>query len=245
MHPTVVRKLLAINHQFYQTFAQEFAATRRRLQPGVLRLLERLPREARILDLGCGNGELARELARRGFRGRYLGLDFSEELLRVASNIQHPVPHIEYRTADLSAPDWDAGLGPGSFDVALAFAVLHHLPPPLYPQILRKTRALLTACSRPSAPYSLLLSNWQFLNSPRWRARLQPWEKVGLTANDVGPDDYLLDWRRGGTGYRYVHHFNEKELNKLAADTGFEVVETFYSDGKEGNLACYQVWRLA
>jgi hypothetical protein len=52
----------------------------------------------------------------------------------------------------------------------------------------------------------------------------------------------LLDWRSGGTGLRYVHHFSEGELITLAESSGFAVVETFYSDGKEGNLAIYQVW---
>ncbi len=55
-------------------------------------------------------------------------------------------------------------------------------------------------------------------------------------------NDYLLDWRSGGRGLRYVHHFNETELSKLAESSGFEIVETFYSDGKEGNLAVYQTW---
>ncbi|HIE48053.1 TPA: class I SAM-dependent methyltransferase, partial [Candidatus Bipolaricaulota bacterium] len=36
------------------------------------------------LDLGCGNGELARDLARRRFRGAYLGLDFSDALSMAA-----------------------------------------------------------------------------------------------------------------------------------------------------------------
>jgi hypothetical protein len=32
---------------------------------------------------------------------------------------------------------------------------------------------------------------------------------VGLSANDVDPGDYLLDWRSGGEGLRYIHHFSE------------------------------------
>ncbi len=303
MRQEMITQLLAINHQFYQTFAGEFSATRQRLQPGVMRVVDSLPPNARILDLGCGNGELWRTLAARGHRGGYVGLDFSAELLETARignresrienqeskiedqspNPQSLIPDPQFLIADLGAPDWDAGLEPGSFDVVLAFAALHHLPPPLHGQILRKARALLappppstslplrSGCSpapsttddqkqhpppralstQPAIHHSqfsihnsplFILSNWQFLNSPRWRARVQPWETVGLSPGDVGPDDYLLDWRRGGTGYRYVHHFSEGELAALAAETGFRVVETFYSDGKEGNLGLYSVW---
>jgi len=86
-------------------------------------------------------------------------------------------------------------------------------------------------------------SNWQFLNSPRLRQRVRKWSEAGLTEADVDEGDYLLDWRSGGMGLRYVHHFSEEELAVLAESSGFTVVETFYSDGKEGNLAIYQVWR--
>ncbi|NJN44464.1 MAG: hypothetical protein HC806_06915 [Anaerolineae bacterium] len=81
------------------------------------------------------------------------------------------------------------------------------------------------------------------MNSPRWRARIQPWERVGLSAEEVGLGDNLLDWRRGGEGLRYVHHFSEDELAHLAKDSDFEITDTFYSDGKEGNLGLYQVWK--
>jgi len=58
----------------------------------------------------------------------------------------------------------------------------------------------------------------------------------------VDAGDYLLDWRSGGEGLRYVHHFGEAELRELAATTGFQVKEVFYSDGETGNLGLYQVW---
>jgi hypothetical protein len=58
----------------------------------------------------------------------------------------------------------------------------------------------------------------------------------------VDAGDYLLDWRQGGSGLRYVHHFDEAELSALAATTGFRVLETFYSDGEGGRLGLYQVW---
>jgi hypothetical protein len=82
------------------------------------------------------------------------------------------------------------------------------------------------------------------LNSPRLAARVQPWEAISLSQDDVDPGDYLLDWRQGGTGLRYVHYFSEPELAELAASTDFEVVESFLSDGENYRLGLYQVWRL-
>jgi hypothetical protein len=74
------------------------------------------------------------------------------------------------------------------------------------------------------------------------RTRIQPWEKVGLTTSQVDPGDYLLDWRHGGYGLRYVHHFSETELDQLAVASGFDILETFNSDGEGGKLGLYQVW---
>jgi hypothetical protein len=59
----------------------------------------------------------------------------------------------------------------------------------------------------------------------------------------LDPGDYLLDWLQGGTGYRYVHHFDAPELSRLAELSGFSVCETFFSDGKGNRLAIYQKWQ--
>ena len=87
-------------------------------------------------------------------------------------------------------------------------------------------------------------SNWQFLNSPRLQNRIQPWQAAGLNPEDLDPGDYLLDWRHGGLGLRYVHHFDDAELSRLATAAGFRVCETFHSDGQGGRLGIYQIWEL-
>jgi SAM-dependent methyltransferase len=209
------------------------------------------------LDLGCGNGELARELIRRGFGGQYVGLDFSEELLDMARRGVADNPNFVFTQANLADPDWQSSmanpeLGVGSwvlsaaggeqrsgFDIILSFAALHHIPGrAAHLQILRAVRDLLSPKGR------FIHSNWQFLNSERLRKRVHPWEEIGLSDSEVDPGDYLLDWRRGGFGLRYVHHFSEEELDELAAESGFRVVKTFYSDGETGDLGLYQVWGI-
>lgn len=242
---TSAAKLIALNHQFYQTFALQFSATRMRLQSGVRRILETLPRQANTLDLGCGNGELARELAHRNHQGLYIGLDFSSEMLAEARKIPLEPLKAFFLQADLSSPDWFTAiqkLQPGNLDhpldVVLAFAVLHHLPgTDLRNMVLRQVRDSL-------APDGLFIhSEWQFLNSPRLRQRIQPWERIGLSEEDLDEGDYLLDWRAGGYGLRYVHHFEEEELRRLAQETGFTVRRSFYSDGESGKLGLYQIWQ--
>jgi SAM-dependent methyltransferase len=241
MDPETVDRLVDLNRRFYQSFALPFSETRRRLQPGVARLLERISAGERILDLGCGAGTLASALAQHGFSGSYLGLDFSLGLLEAAREnvrrLETPDSGILFRQADLSNAAWAQDLPAGDYDAVLAFAVLHHIPSSeMRLRLLRQVREILT-------PGGLFyLSNWQFLNSPRLRGRIQAWGEAGIDPAEVEPEDYLLDWRREGRGLRYVHHFREDELFSLAEGAGFAVQETFCSDGSGGRLGLYQVW---
>jgi 2-polyprenyl-3-methyl-5-hydroxy-6-metoxy-1,4-benzoquinol methylase len=236
MDEQIAARLLCLNREFYQTFAQSFSETRGRLQPGVLRIIEKQIMHNSVLDLGCGNGELARELARRGHSGRYVGLDSSDELLAAARQEQ-PHPQAHFENADLADPLWQADLSP-PYDRIVAFAVLHHLPGDgLRLRLAKEMRGLISGEGR------VVLSVWDFLKSERLKARVVDWDSIDMRAQDVDGGDYLLDWRRGGYGLRYVHHFSEEDLADLAVQSGFSVEETFHSDGEGGRLGLYQVWR--
>ena len=245
MNPDAFQKIAALNRQFYQTFAGPFSTTRMRLQPGVRKILDRLPPSGRILDLGCGNGYLAGQLTQKYPHITYLGLDNSPDLLELARGACAGQQNIAFHFADLTSPDWDTDLrtteeahASFQFETILAFAVLHHIPSaPARARILEKIRMLI----QPEGQF--IHSEWQFLNNPRLHLRIQTWETIGLSELDVDPGDYLLDWRQGGKGLRYVHHFSENELAELARECGFVIFETFYADGDGGNLGLYQVWR--
>ncbi|HUF37685.1 MAG TPA: class I SAM-dependent methyltransferase [Anaerolineales bacterium] len=238
MDSDTIDHLIGINRRFYQQFAVAFDRTRVRLQPGVERLVGRIAAGARVLDLGCGNGGLWRALKVDGFAGTYSGLDFSPALVQIAAVQAGGETGVQFQVRDLAADGWEAGLE-GPFDRILAFAVLHHLPPILAEGVLKR------CCSLVAPDGFLALSTWQFLSSPRWRLRIQPWERAGVDPGAVGEDDHLLDWRSGGTGLRYVHHYDAEALHELAGRSGFTVVETTRSDGREGDLGLYQTWEPA
>lgn len=246
MDHETIKVLLTLNREFYQRFASPFSATRRQVQPGVRKVLEwisrNLPESRRFLDLGCGNGTLAYELNNAGFKGEYIGLDASQDLLETARTVIPKLEgsnmHLSFIQSNLAEAGWELKLPDHHpFDVVFAFAVIHHLPGnTLRLQLLNQVNALLKSQG------CFFLSVWQFMNSPRLRNRIQPWNTIGLEQNQLELGDTLLDWRHGGKGLRYVHHFTEAELNFLAEQSGFKVMETFLSDGKGGNLGLYQVW---
>jgi SAM-dependent methyltransferase len=249
MNSATAHRLVELNRQFYADFGAHFSATRQRIQPGVRKILAGLTGDEQILDLGCGNGELARTLARTGFHGSYLGLDFSLPLLADAET-QPEGFSVAFRVADLAAEHWEKVISnqkeekPGNlplftapFSLITAFAVLHHLPGhELRLNLLKAAHRMLTAEGK------FIHSNWQFLNSAKLQGRIQPWEAAHLSVDEVDEGDYLLDWRSGGQGLRYAHHFSVPELTELAGEAGFQVDESFFSDGAEGNLGLYQVW---
>jgi demethylmenaquinone methyltransferase/2-methoxy-6-polyprenyl-1,4-benzoquinol methylase len=68
----------------------------------------------RALDLACGTGRLTRDLAKKvGPEGYVLGVDFSEEMLRIAK--RRPASNVEYRVGDATNL---IGVEDNSFDAA-------------------------------------------------------------------------------------------------------------------------------
>ncbi len=231
MREKVVQRLLNLNQEFYDAQADSFSGSRVTPQPGFARLLPHLPQPCpRFLDVGCGNGRFAEFLQAHNRIGEFVGVDFSEELLADAAK---NATGTFYRR-NLLEPGCLAGLG--IFPAISCLAVMHHVPGKANRiRLLQEIKEHLTENGR------LLISNWQFMDSPRQRRKVQDWAAIGLTAADVEPNDYLLAWQRGGFALRYACHIDATETAELAAAAGFSIADQFRSDGKEGNLSLYTV----
>ena len=241
MKPEIAAQLLEINRRFYSECGDSFAATRRRIQPGIRRVLDEwIPPETPQdwLDLGCGSGALGQVWAADRRKGTYTGVDFSGPALELARSETEPLSNeslmLRYLQGDLMDSRWADGFASASYDGLLAFASLHHIPGGSnHRRIFHDAARLL----KPGGQF--IFSVWQFQNSPKLLERVRPWSEAGVTAEELEPGDSLLDWRSGTNGLRYVHLFSEDSLQALAEDSGFQVGDVFYSDGKEGNLALY------
>lgn len=233
MDPSTSARLRAINHRFYDSLAEPFCGSRSPRQPSLQRLARRLSGSTSLLDVGCGNGRLARALHDAGLALRYTGIDSSAPLLALASaNTADLAPlHVRFLLADIGEEGWEAALAGERFDAVALLAVLHHIPGwQGRADLLRTLGALLDDGG------SLVISTWQFLSEPRLRRKIVSWEQGGLADGDVEAGDYLLDWRRGGYGLRYCHLVDEAELHALAAAANLEIRELTLADGPGQNL---------
>ena len=251
MQSEIIQQLLDINYQFYQTFGAAFAATRRRVQPGIRKVLDLIPRIGYWLDLGCGSGALALLWVKQERQGCYHGLDFSAVLLQEARELlaREEIPEgleIRFSEVDLMSSQWSETTPRDQYNGVLCFAAMHHIPG--FQQRLQLVRQVR---SRLPEGGLFIHSNWQFQNSPRLMARVQPWSHIGLSSQDVEEGDTLLDWRYAlpnqeeQIGYRYVHRFSDDEFERMAFEGGFEIKDRFESDGEGGRLGLYQIWQAS
>ena len=86
-------------------------------------LLRHLPSNRQnVLEIGCGTGAFARQLAQRS--QHVLALDLSPEMIRIARERSAKFPNIEFQLADVR----DRPFPNESFDCIATIATLHHLP---------------------------------------------------------------------------------------------------------------------
>lgn len=92
-----------------------------------VQLLDRvIPGDARIVEIGCGTGQMSLHLARAG--RLVVGADMTRASLRLgaAAARRFGVDNVRFVQTDLLHP----ALRDGAFDIVYASGVLHHLPDP-------------------------------------------------------------------------------------------------------------------
>ena len=251
-------RLCALTGEFYRANAESFSQTRQSPWQGWVRLLEVMEAASgreplRVLDLACGNLRFERYLA-DALPGRVLSgyaVDNCDPLVETGGrNESDALSRIAFQNLDvverlsagclreaLEAPD-------ASCDLAVSFGFMHHVP-------LERWRAgLLRALVAKVRPGGFVaVSFWRFLNSAKLARKAQ--ETTSRARTELGipelpGNDYLLGWQDTQGLYRYCHHFDEPEIERLlamVADSA-DLVSCFEADGKTGNLNEYVVLRV-
>lgn len=138
---------------------------------------ERCPREGAVLDVGCGHGLLANELALRHPRLRVFGIDVSRSKIASAAETVGTRPNVSFDLATLA----DADRGP--FDCVVVCDVLYLVPMPRWDDFLTQCRARLRPGGRLLLKEVATVPAWKF-----HRLRAQEWLAVhvlGITEGET------------------------------------------------------------
>lgn len=252
-------RLCALTGEFYRANAESFSQTRQSPWQGWVRLLEVMDARAaerellRMLDVACGNLRFERYLA-DALPGRMLSgwaVDNCEPLVEAGERSEFgPLSRIAFQNLDVierlsGGRLWESLEAPdASRDLAVSFGFMHHVPLECWRAELLRT---LIAKVRPGG--FVAVSFWRFLNSDKLARKAQETTiraRAELVIPELPPNDYLLGWQDTQGLYRYCHHFDELEIERLLAAVAdsAELVSRFEADGKTGNLNEYVVLRV-
>jgi SAM-dependent methyltransferase len=163
--------------------------------------------DSRLLDIGCGYGRLAHALLRRGFRGRYLGIDVLEPQVRwCAANLGRD--RVEFRRVDIRNERYnptgrrgveEIDLGGERFDVVALFSVFTHMWPEDVTAYLRLVASALAPGGRALATFFLLDDEWCRLEAegaPGFRLPLErtPFCRYASADGALHRVGYEIDW---------------------------------------------------
>lgn len=194
-----------------------------------------IARDARILEIGCGTGQMSLYLA-RGER-HVIGADLTRAslLLGAAAARRFGVKNVQFVETDLHRP----GLRAGAFDMVYCSGVLHHTPDP------RRAFAHIVSLVRPGGMLAIGLYNVYAripLRLRRMVARLSgytwiPFDPV-LRDRKSEPERRQA-WLRDQYRHPEEHRHSVAEVRRWFAENGIEFVRTYPSlllGEESGNL---------
>lgn len=230
MKSTTARNLLNKVREDYNQIAEEFSATRVYPWKDFEVLLKYIKAGDNLLDIGCGNGRLNESLKDKKIF--YNGIDNSTNLVVKA---QRKYPEQFFQVGDmLKLPFVNQ-----EFDVALAIAVFHHIP-----SFALRKEALLEAKRVLKPGGYLLMTNWN-LWQPKYRYLIiKNYLQKLFGIHDLDWADAFIPWKSPNGALkqqRYYHAFTLKELNTLAAQTRFKIVEQYNTHHRAYNIL--SVWQ--
>lgn len=191
----------------YDNISQQFSDTRAYPWSELEVFLPQLKDDAKILDLGCGNGRLIKVLDQVGRNYDYLGVDFSANLLEQA---KQKFPKYNFQLADMSQLDFPEC----SFDAICLIASFHHLPNKKERlELLKKIHHWL----KPGGV--LFMTNWYLWQRKYLKYYFKNfWQKKSW-------NDFFIPYRLPNSDkvyWRYYHHFTRRELRSLLLLAGFQ-----------------------
>lgn len=203
------------NRESYNQVAKLFSATRSHLWHDLTPFIMYVQDGDKVLDVGCGNGRLLDLL--KGIQIKYLGVDFSENLIAAARE-KHPGE--KFQVLDLHNLDQLNE----RFDSAFCVSVLNHFPFEDQSKIIKNISSTLK-----SGGY-LLMINWNMWNLSRKKSAWMSFFKNPFKFWGHSGRGIWTQWKGGKEAVDlYYYAFTKKHLRKLLTQNGFEVLKNYYS----------------
>lgn len=123
-----------------------------------------------------------------------------------------------------------------SYNLISAFGIIHHIN-----SFSNRKNILQYAYDLLSNGGVLVMAYWQFEGKERYKNKLAP------RTDSENPDKYsnhdftMSFGNRGAT--RFVHHCTIEEISELEQEIGFKALDSFLSDGKEGDQNLYRIYQ--
>lgn len=192
------------------------AADQKRLNFIVKQLHAGVPPGGRVLDVGCGNGIISRELGELKYQVH--GIDVSEKAIAKAQAV-NTLDNVKFEVKDA-----ESLIGEGqSYDAIICSEVLEHLQEPanllraLY-QMLKDDGKLIVTVPNGQGPREALVTKpvlkLRNQNNWAWKALSRLKESLGYHGSTVQSDADNLD---------HVQFFTQKELHQLSGQNNFVI----------------------
>ena len=255
MDVALAHRLCDLTSEFYRANAESFSQTRQTAWQGWARVLQAAgiaggAERLRVLDLACGNLRFERYVAQQlpEVPLTCYAVDNCGSL--VESACAEGLPRVTFQKLNvidaLAAGNLTAALdaASASCDLAVSFGFMHHVPLECW-----RVELLRALASRVRPGGHVAVSFWRFLNSDKLAKKAR--DTTAHAQADLGipklpPNDFLLGWQDTRGPYRYCHHFDEREIDRLlnaVADVASPIAR-FSADGKTGNLNEYVVLQV-
>lgn len=178
---------------------------------------------ARILDVGCGNGNIARGIGSLGYN--VVGIDFSEDAICYASS-KNTLPNVEFRVCSA-----EEVVNNEHFDAVICSEVLEHLHKPeillnTLAQILKSGAILIATVPNGVGPRELLITRPVQNMSKSWMGKV-----IDTSKKAMGYSNSTVQSQSGDL--THVQFFTKSAICNLIQDHGFELMEFGHSNFME------------
>jgi 2-polyprenyl-3-methyl-5-hydroxy-6-metoxy-1,4-benzoquinol methylase len=180
----------------YDKTASDWDKTRQNFWPELIGEIKKYIKiNTRILDLGCGNGRLIKEL--EVFNIDYVGIDPSKELIKIAKE-KYPEKNLQvFNGLDLKSFESE------SFNQVISIAVLHHIPPEKVLEWLKEVNRVTKQNT------TSIFTTWN----------------LGESNYDLNENKDAVIGFIHHKNTRYVHYYNYIEIKEIFEKSGYEVVD--------------------